>query len=197
MTISLFMKHIREFGKRVLHARGFIQKTKWTFEKELPGFYQGLSFRKGTRGLQGYFTVEVFWRFNHSPLSFDDVMHCSRRIGEFTSGRGEWLPIDDESIFERIEQFFIQTAEPFLNENGSIEAIISNFEEGRYEASLLFGYDIGWRTYNIGFCYLWLGKKKKGLSYLHELLERYSDEEFDWVQQRKKVSLDAIASLKE
>lgn len=196
MSTAVLKKKIKEFGGRVLLPRGFLQTRTWDFEKEYPGLIHGVDFVNGQRGLQGCFTVNLYWRFTHSEYNSEGVMHYYQRVGEFlTSGGDQWFAIDDDHSYKRIERIFIEFVEPFYKEHESIEAIIRSYEMGRHAPNLLFGIDIGWQTYNIGFCYKWLGQNDKAMSFLKEVIEKYSSYDYDWVQRRKQIAMKAIASI--
>jgi hypothetical protein len=195
MATKELKKNIKHFGERYLAAEGFARIRPWDFEKSLNGLTQGVGFVKGTGHLSGMFTVDIYWRFSHSQLknSPPSARDCSRRIGEFSSGTDEWYPIEDEQSYVRIAEVFAQAAEPFLKAHESIEAILRDYEERRCPPKMLFGPDIGWMHFNIGFCYLAVGNKAKAAEHLREVVDKLSVDPYDWVQHRKDVAAEGLA----
>jgi hypothetical protein len=194
MASNELQENVKRFGEQHLLKRGFGQVTSWAFERALSGVTHGVGFVKGVGSREGMFTVDIYWRFTNShrrvPAS---AMDCVRRIGELSSGSDEWYPIDDEQSYTRIAEVFAQAAEPFLKSHESIEAILKDYEEGRYPPKMLFGPDIGWMHFNIGFCYLSVGNKEKAADHLREVVDKLSDDPYDWVQERKALAAEGLA----
>jgi hypothetical protein len=46
--------------------------------------------------------------------------------------------------------------------------------------------------FNIGFCYLSVGNKTKAAEHLREVVEKHSDDPYEWVQERKAIALEAL-----
>jgi len=180
-----------------LANKGFTQVTPWAFEKPLEGLCQGLGFVKGTRARDGAFTVDVYWRYTNSKRKTPWAMDCHRRINDFTSGGGGWFLIEDERSYVRVADVFLNSVEPFLKAHESITCIIRSFEAGLYEEQVLFGPDAGWRQFNIGFCYLSLGNKVRAIDCLNMVVEKYSTENYDWVQERKLIALEELERAKQ
>ena len=145
---------------------------------------------KGSRSRGGMFTVDVYWRYMTSPRIAPWAMDCHRRIEEFTSGSDEWYQIDDEKSWETVARIFLECVEPFLKAHEFIEAIIRDYEKWCYSPQMLFGPDEGWMHFNIGFAYLWIGENEKAAEHLKVVIERYSNGDYDWVQERKKNALE-------
>jgi len=195
MAGNNFKAHVKGFGEKYLLPRKFAPATPWAFEKTLEGLCQGIGFVKGTRGREGMFTLDVYLRYMTSPRNAPWAMDCHRTIGEFSSGSDEWYPIDDEQSYEVVAGIFLQNVEPFLKAHESIEAIVHDFEEGRYSPKMLFGPDDGWMHFNIGFAYLWIGNKDKAAEHLKLVVEKYSNEDYDWVQERKKLAIEGLERI--
>jgi hypothetical protein len=193
MASNDLKKNVKQFGEKYLIEKGFSQATAWAFERPRNGLTHGVGFVKGVRSREGMFTVDIYWRYNLTRSNAEWAMDCHRRIGEFSSGTDEWYPIEDEQSYVRIAEVFAQAAEPFLKAHESIEAILKDYEEGRYPPKMLFGPDVGWMHFNIGFCYLSVGNKAKAAEHLREVVDKLSDDPYDWVQERKAVAVEGLA----
>lgn len=187
-----FKSRIKQFGKQYLASKGFAQVTPWAFEKPLDGLCHGLGFVKGSRGRDGAFSVDVYWRFTNSKRNAPWAMDCHRRINDFVPGMDGWFLIEDEGSYTTVANIFLTIIEPFLKEHESVASIIHSLETGQYEERVLFGPDAGWRQFNIGFCYLSLGNKAKAIDCLNAVVEKYSSENYDWVQERRLIAMEGI-----
>jgi hypothetical protein len=183
---------LKRFGIQYLVGKGFLQVTPWAFERPLEGLCQGVGFVKGTRDKEGLFTVDFYWRYTNSPRNTPWAMDCHRRIGEFSSGGDEWYPIGDEQSYATVANIFSQEVVPFFNSHGSVAMVIHSFEDHPNGEQMLFGPDVGWRKFNIGFCYLWIGEKEKAAEYLRAVVEQHSKEKYDWVQERKQIAAEGL-----
>jgi hypothetical protein len=209
-----FENHIKRFGHQYLVDKGFSQVAPWVFEKPLDGLCQGVGFVKGERGLQGRFTVDLFWRYTNTPLDQSWAMHCCRRIGSFYEARtagflyhfkrflgvrppSGWYPIDEDKSYTAVAGIFSSAVEPFFKAHESIADVIRSFEDGRYTDFTLFGPDAGWRKFHIGFCYLSIGNKEKAIEYLTAVVEKHSDWIPNWVQERKQIAAEELKRLQQ
>jgi hypothetical protein len=122
-------------------------------------------------------------------------MDYCQRIGHFDCGRDEWFEIADEQSWTKVGNLIVNYVEPFLLKHDTIEKIIASFENGSVPPETLFGVDKGWRAFNIGYCYLWIGRKDSAIEFLREVVDKYSQRPFDWVQNRKNTVLEALANL--
>jgi len=196
MTTNLLMKkQIEKFGNDFLLPLGFELASPFAFERRLEGLSQGFGFVKGVGGLAGKFTANVYWRYTVSPSPLDGVMDYCQRIGVLNSGRDEWFQIEDAQSWRTFGDMFKSLVDPVFSKYKSIGSIVDDFEKGVLAPELAFGVDAGWRAFNLGYCYLWLGNKPVALRFLREVLDQHSFQPFDWVQNRKKTVLDSLSNL--
>lgn len=195
MSVTKLKKSIRKFGEVHLIPKGYSQITSYTFERSLEGFAQGLGFVNGTGGYKGLFTVDVYWRYTHSPISSEDAMDFCQRIGELNSGRDEWYRISEEDSYKKIFKIVEGRIEALFSKYNNIKTIILDYESKKIDPRIFFGIDEGWRAYNIGYCYLFLKEVEKAKKHLEQVVNKFSVDNYDWVIERKNAVIGTLQSL--
>jgi hypothetical protein len=175
MSDKSLREKIAELGDVLLIPKGFDRQGPFLFERSLEQLIQGIEFEKGSSSKNNQFTANAFWRFDHNPLNYDFAMAYRERIGRFMTGYDEWFTFDPpetlDNTFLRLPKVLSETVLPFLDKHNSISAIVHEYETGGISASVAFGSDIGWRNFNLGFCYLSLGEKAKAAEHLKVVAE--------------------------
>jgi hypothetical protein len=195
---KLLERKIAELGQGLLTRSGFHQKGPLNFERELSGLVQGIEFLPGSGNRRGLFTVNLYWRFTHSPIANEDAMDFWQRLGVFLGGADEWYGTSREQLDEvmpRLGTVFLDRVLPFFDRFQSVQDVLSAYEAGDVAESMLFGVDAGWREYNIGFTYLMAGRLEKAAEHLRIVLDRYSTAPTDWVQERRRVVETTLLEL--
>lgn len=195
MSVAKLKKSIKKFGDVHLVPKGYSQRTPYIFEKSLEGFSQGLGFVNGTGGYKGFFTVDVYWRYTHSPINSEGAMDYYQRIGELCSGRDLWYKISEEESFKKILKIFEGKIEALFDKYKNIKTIISDYESKKIDSRIFFGIDEGWRAYNIGYCYLMLNEIEKAKKYLEQVVNEFSIDNYHWVIERKDAVISTLHSL--
>lgn len=198
MSNRALLERIAECGRTVLANGGFRQVGDLVFEKELPGLVQGIEFLRGTGSRKGSFTVNLYWRFTHNPRVKEDAMDFWQRLGVFLSGVDEWYRSSAdrlEETFAWLSGVFAERVLPFFARFQSIESILKTYESGEVDEALLFGIDAGWREYNLGYAYLFVGDEVKAAQHLRRVVEAFSATQHDWVQERRQTVEKALAQM--
>ena len=60
---------------------------------------------------------------------------------------------------------------------------------------MLFGVDEGWRAFNIGHCYIKIGRIAEGKNFLNQVVDKFSSQKYDWVKKRKEAALAKLSEV--
>lgn len=197
MSDAKLKTRIKRFFKEEMEPKGYILKKARMPERFLAGLRQGIEFQPGTGHLGGQYTLNVFWSFMHS-LDEGIAMHGNRRIGELCGEKDTWYSREEsklESDFEIVKEKLTTLVLPYLDKYSSIEKIIADASSGDLEPSKTFGISPGWRHFNQGYCYAFLGDRINALDHYQQVIEKYSDEPYEWVKKRKQAALVEISNL--
>lgn len=197
MPSDSLKQRTKQFAKEVLVPSGFTPVKNLSFERPRDNgeLAQGFGIVRGTGGLQGMFTADVYWRFAKRPLAAIGLMDCCRRIGILDTGSDQWFRIADNGSWKSLHAQFVHLAEPFLTIYGSISDIIREVETGNLSPEVAFGKDAGWRALNLGYCYMRLGNKRLAAQHLDEVLEKHSSLPYEWAHQRTQAAKTLLQGL--
>jgi len=199
MSNAKLKTKIRQLFNAHLESMGFLLERARIPERKLLGLRQGIEFQPGTGHLEGKYALNVYWSFMHS-LDEGISMSAVKRIGHLTGGPDRWFSRELDSLdtdFQFVEELVLGTALPYLVQHDSISKIISSYEAGTLSQTDAFGGDIGWRHFNLGFCYSSLCKTDAAIHHFNEVVTKYSDAPSAWAQHRKLSAYDYISQLRD
>lgn len=132
---------------------------------------------------------EVYLKYqNAEGLKPEEAMDCCERLGEW-----EFTRCDRVEFVEAI-CLAVNVAKKFIIRFETVEKIVSEIENGTVDQRYMFGKDEGWRRFNMGTLYLQVGKAKKGLELLSDVVTYHSAHPIEWVKRRKDLCNELIAA---
>lgn len=188
---------------------GFSLDGSFRLKRKLPNLNQFLEFQPGYRELEGKFTCNLCWKNTADGVESIDVYDHMFELGHLSGNVDCWYSHKTKEELEesckKVALLLNQYGIPFLNSISDLQTMLEKYEciveSGVAQPStptsplLFFGLDQGWKHYNLGFAYKAIGEVVKAQDHLTTVIEKWSDQPIEWVQQRKKRCVDALASL--
>ena len=200
-TTEMSASQLKSLVKRIftspLQPHGFILATPRVCEREGAGLWQGIEFQSGRSYLAGRYTLNIYWRFNRA-LCRDGIYDACLRIGELYGETDDWFSLEPdgcEQHAQAVERLITVWALPYLSKYDNVAKILADSESGALNELRAFGPDEGWRLFNKGFCYAFVGDKQKARSYYQEVVDRDSKENLSWIVLRRSEALRELAKL--
>ena len=109
-----------------------------------------------------------------------------------------WFSRENEQLdidFEKVRNIFRDIIIPFFEKYSSLGKLVDNYSSGSISKQNAFGLDVGWQCFNAGFSYAALNKNDEAMRELKELIREHSEEEYDWVQERKNYAQKKLSEL--
>lgn len=187
MTKSKLKTRIKNFTKNDLSQHGFSLNTPTTIERKVPGFIQGISFQLGTSYLKGKYTLNIYHRFEYHKrdyIAFDG----SIRIGQLMGEGDKWFTFEGEQLESElllVKNEIYNVVLPYHDKFSSLEKLIHSYENNEISKRRAFGEDVGWQSFNAGFSYAALGRKKEAILELNDVIHNHSSKPVEFIQQRK------------
>jgi hypothetical protein len=197
MSDSKLKSRIRKFFHDELEPKGFVLKKPRIPERFLAGLRQGIEFQPGSGHLDRRFTLNIFWSFQHA-LDEGIAMHGTCRIGHITGNSDTWFSREDDKLgseFEDAKSALVRVALPYLDKYSSIDRIVSGAASGEISLQQAFGGDAGWRHFNQGYCYAFLGKRKDAIDHYTQVIANHSDRPYAWVRKRREQAIYELGQL--
>ena len=197
MSDARLKTKIRNLVRENLASLGFILARPRMPQRQCPGLRQSLEFQPGTGHLAGSYTINVCWSFLIAPRDWE-ALDGYRRIGELAGQGDTWYsrePNRFEEDFARATTLVLNVAVPYLERYSNVNAIVTAYEEGTLSRSHAFGPDRGWQSFNLGYCYSYLGRTAPAISNLRAVIEEHSSEPYDFIQVRTHLAKEEILSL--
>jgi tetratricopeptide (TPR) repeat protein len=196
MSNAKLKTQIKRLVKEQLSQEGFSLSRLRIPERTTAELRQGIEFQPGTGHLSGQYTLNVYWSFRF--FENDGAMDGCRRIGDLLGCGDTWFSREDDKLdseFVKVTQLIMDHAVPYLNAHNTIQKIIAAHENEDLSTAEAFGEDVGWQQFNLGFCYDHLGQNEEALAHLSRVIEEHSDEDYEWVQERKQMALNRVTRI--
>jgi hypothetical protein len=197
MSDAKLKSRIKRIFKDEMESKGFVLKKPRIPERFLQGLRQGIEFQPGTGHLAGKYTLNVFWSFTHS-LDEGISMAGTSRIGALTGSVDTWFSRQDEKLesdFSAVSELIKTVVLPYLEKYNSIESILAGVKSGELDISHALGVDAGWREFNLGYCFAFVGNRKEAVKHYSAVIEMHSNHTVEWVQNRKQAAISEISRL--
>ncbi len=192
-----------------LAGRGFVADGPFRLGRTRPNIHQFVEIQPGHKQLEGYFTCNLCWKLTADGIPTDDVYDQTVRIGNLLGQGDVWLShrtkAELDCSYQQLKTLLDEHGLPFLDRLGDLGRMIELYEaalprEPREQSNstsplLFFGEDEGWKHYNLGFAYKALGNSEKAREHLLTVIEKLSDAPFAWVEDRRRLCLNALANL--
>jgi hypothetical protein len=191
-----------------LQTVGFIQNGPFRLKRTGELLNQFIELQPGHQWLEGKFTANLCWKITAGGEPVEGVYDFCVRIGFLFGENDVWFSHDTkEELDVTCEQVMLLIRErglPFLDSVNDLEQMVEMYEAavathlGQAEVPtsplLFFGRDEGWKHYNLACAYRALGDSEKARTHFSIVLEQHSHQPLDWVQNRKRMCIEALAS---
>lgn len=197
MSDSKLKSRIQKFFHDELEPKGFVLKKPRIPERFLAGLRQGIEFQPGSGHLDRRYTLNIFWSFQHA-LDEGIAMHGTRRIGTLIGKSDMWFSRESDQLdseFDVATSVLMRAALPYLDKYSSIDQIVSGAASGEIDLPQAFGQDAGWRHFNQGYCYAFLGKRKDAIDHYAQVIASHSDLPYAWVRKRREQAIYELGQL--
>ena len=186
---------------------GFLLDGPFRLKRCLANLDQFIEIQPGHEWLEGKFTCNLCWKHTADGVAADDVYDHVVNLGYLIGSSELWLSHktkdDLAASYSHVENLLKETCIPFLDRLSDLRRMIEMYEEiedastpieAPTDARSFFGVDEGWMHYNLGFAYKMLGNQDKATAHLSLVIERHSDQPFDWVRNRQQKCKEALVS---
>lgn len=201
----MVVTRVRRLAHKLASA-GFELNGQMRLRRSRPHLKQYIEFQLGTGGLAGQFTCSIGWEIEADGLEHNSSYSFRERLGVFERGTDVWFSHatkeQADTEFEQIETWIRQYAIPLLD-SLDLETLVAKYEAevGRdsdwdaFSPLRYFGASDCWKEYNLGWAYKVLGRHKEAREHLQRVVDEYSHDPYEFVQERRKKCLQGLEEL--